>query len=200
MKRLNIYLDFKFNNFFNELLKDYEIKYNNINNLSHQGGEQNSGALIFINGDIKKYKAHLKQLSKEYLLITNAKNINEIGKCDITKIKTPISIVNIKNYIYKFLNNKVIHYEDIQLFDKKIINKKNKLSCNLTDIENNIFLYLIDLKECSKSNIKKDILKLNSKVETNSLDSHLTRIRKKLDNIKTRIKIQSKNDTLKIFS
>ena len=47
--------------------------------------------------------------------------------------------------------------------------------------------------------IKKNVLKLNSKVETNSLDSHLSRIRKKLDIIKTTIKIQSKNNELNNF-
>ena len=37
-----------------------------------------------------------------------------------------------------------------------------------------------------------------SDIESNSIDSHLTRIRKKLDKIETNLKIKSKNDYLSI--
>ena len=36
-------------------------------------------------------------------------------------------------------------------------------------------------------------------IQTNSLESHLTRIRKKFEKIKTRTKISTKNDVLSIF-
>ena len=61
-----------------------------------------------------------------------------------------------------------------------------------------IFLYLIKDENCNKIFIKENILNIKSSIETNSIDSHLTRIRKKLDKIDTKLKIQSKNDSLTI--
>ena len=70
----------------------------------------------------------------------------------------------------------------------------------LTDIECEILISLINKKSCDKDYIKTNILKIKTNIETNSLDSHLTRIRKKLEKIKTDVKIKSKNDVLSIFS
>ena len=53
-------------------------------------------------------------------------------------------------------------------------------------------------KETSKNFIKENILNIKSNIETNSLDSHLTRIRKKMNKIKSNVKIQTKNEKLLI--
>ena len=43
-----------------------------------------------------------------------------------------------------------------------------------------------------------NILNIKSNIETNSLESHLSRIRKKMNTIKTKVKIQTKNEKLLI--
>ena len=53
-------------------------------------------------------------------------------------------------------------------------------------------------KETSKTFIKENILKIKSNIETNSLESHLTRIRKKMNEIETVVKIQTRNEKLLI--
>ena len=57
---------------------------------------------------------------------------------------------------------------------------------------------LIREKETPKDFIKENILKIKSDIETNSLESHLTRIRKKMNKIKTIVKIQTKGEKLLI--
>ena len=49
-----------------------------------------------------------------------------------------------------------------------------------------------------KNFIKENILNIKSNIETNSLESHLSRIRKKMNTIKTKVKIQTKNEKLLI--
>jgi len=58
--------------------------------------------------------------------------------------------------------------------------------------------HLIRKKETSKNFIKENILNIKSNIETNSLESHLSRIRKKMNTIKTKVKIQTKNEKLLI--
>ena len=77
-------------------------------------------------------------------------------------------------------------------------NEKNNYFCYLTKLELEILSHLIIEKESTKKYIQEKILNIKSNIETNSLDSHLTRIRKKLTQINTSVKIQSKKEKLLI--
>ena len=68
----------------------------------------------------------------------------------------------------------------------------------LTEIESKILTYLITNKLCTKQYIKENILNIKSSIETNSVDTHLTRIRKKFDIINTTLIIKSKNNAVSI--
>ena len=57
-------------------------------------------------------------------------------------------------------------------------------------------MYLFNTELKSKQFIKLNILNIKRGIETNSLDSHLSRIRKKLNKIKSKILITSKNDQI----
>ena len=82
--------------------------------------------------------------------------------------------------------------------EEKLINLDNDNFCYLTKIELEILICLIRKKEISKNFIKENILNIRSNIETNSLESHLSRIRKKMSLIKTKVKIQTKNEKLLI--
>ena len=56
------------------------------------------------------------------------------------------------------------------------------------------------IKSPGISNSSEIILKIKSNVETNSLESHLTRIRKKMNEIEITAKILTKNEKLLITS
>ena len=100
--------------------------------------------------------------------------------------------------IENFLQNLKIQFHDIFIKNEKMTNFKNNSFCYLTKVELEILSYLIREKETSKNFIKENILNIKSDIETNSLESHLTRIRKKMNKVKTSIKIQTKSEKLLI--
>ena len=110
----------------------------------------------------------------------------------------PIPENNLKNKIENFLQNIKVRFHDISIENEKLTNLKNKSFCYLTKAELEILTFLVREKETTKNFIKENILKIKSNVETNSLESHLTRIRKKMNEIETIVKIQTKNDRLLI--
>ena len=64
----------------------------------------------------------------------------------------------------------------------------------LTDIENNILIKLIETKKFKKEKLKENILNISLEIETHSLDSHLSRIRKKFEKIQTSLNLKSKKN------
>ena len=114
-------------------------------------------------------------------------------------IKVPTSINQIKTITENFLENIQITFQDIVIDNEKMTNIKNKSFCYLTKLESEILSYLIIEKQSTKKYIQENILNIKSTIQTNSLDSHLTRIRKKMNKINTVIKIQSKNEKLLII-
>ena len=76
----------------------------------------------------------------------------------------------------------------------------NQIFCFLTKVELEILSYLVREKEASKNFIKENILNIKTNIETNSLESHLTRIRKKMNKVKTTVKIKTKSEKLLIVA
>ena len=103
-------------------------------------------------------------------------------------LNTPTSVNIIKNKIENFAQNLKIYFHDISINNEKLINLKNNSFCYLTKAELEILTCLVRERETSKKFIRENILKIKSNIETNSLESHLTRIRKKLNKIKLLLK------------
>ena len=134
---------------------------------------------------------------KDIFLITN----DELRKKNFKNfiyLKQPLSPSRLRDEINKFIDQNKFEFEDIIIYEKKIINNLTKNHTFLTDIEKEILVYLFKSKKCSKEFIKNNILKIKSTIETNSIDSHLTRIRKKLSKIKSNLIIKSKYDEVVI--
>ena len=70
-----------------------------------------------------------------------------------------------------------------------IVNKDNNKEIYITETEFNILKLLLTNKSVKKESIKKNILNLNIEIDTKSLDSHLSRIRKKIKNAGLKIEI-----------
>ena len=104
----------------------------------------------------------------------------------------PIKINDFEKILNKQINNPKISFNDILLDIRGlIINKNNNVKTYLTEAEQNILKFLISKQEVSKKELKKEILNLNPLVDTRSLESHLSRIRKKIKKIDSAIKIIS---------
>ena len=196
-KRINIFSNDIIKSFLSTLFSNYELMFIKLEDIVYN--VQNTQAnIIFISSDEELDLINFKNLSDNYLIITNLEK-NEINFNDNQKLmKTPVSINKIKSGIENFLQNSKLQFCDISIDNEKLTNLKNNSFCYLTKIELEILSYLIREKKTSKNFIKENILNIKSNIETNSLESHLTRIRKKMQKINTIVKIQTKSEKLLI--
>ena len=195
--KINIFSSNRIKKFLEETLFQYEINYKKIEHINYDS--QNSKLnIIILNNNKDIGLINLKNLHNNCLIISNTK----INKSDVNKntkiLKCPTSIDHMKNTIENFINNLKVSFHDISVENEKLTNLNNNSFCYLTKVEFEILSFLISEKETSKRIIKKNILNIKSNVETNSLESHLTRIRKKMNKVKTVVQIRSKNEKLLI--
>ena len=193
--KINIFLDTKIKLFLIDLFSDYELSFIDLNEI--QKFNENTGTnVIFINDKESTKLIDFKILNDNFLILSNLniKNLNISNQL----IKIPKSINNIKTIIENFIENLKIKFHDITIVNEKLTNINNNSFCYLTKLESEILTYLIIEKKSTKKHIQENILNIKGTIQTNSLDSHLTRIRKKMYKIKTSVKIQSKSEKLLI--
>lgn len=194
-KKINIYSNIKIRDFLNQLCNEYQITFFDLNEVEKLKDTTNTN-LIFLNNEKDLNLININNLKNEYLLCTSLKNFlpqnHKISKFLIT----PSTIAQIKNTMENFLENMKLQFHDISIFKEKITNINNNSFCYLTNIELNILTCLIKEKNITKNYIKQNILNIKTNLETNSIESHLTRIRKKMNKINTSLKIKSRNEKL----
>ena len=195
INKINIFSEISYTKFFEDLLPDFILNFYGLDEL-FSNVQSKEGGIIFLTNNYKK-KYDLKKLSKPHILLSDKKFfINH----NLVVLKTPIEPDRFKKEINNFLLMKTIEFCDIKIKDRIMTNISNKLSCTITDIEKNILIYLIDKKTCEKKYLKEKVLGIKREIITNSLESHLTRIRKKFDKIKTTVNVKTKNDLVQITS
>ena len=193
---INIYANRKIKSFLSELLSDYNLFLFDLDEF--QVLEKHMRPSIMILNNEEDFKImNLEKISGNYLIVSNIKNINFINKKN-NFIQTPLSISKIKTLIENFVENLKVYFHDIFIENEKLTNTKNNSFCYLTKVEVEILSYLICEKETNKDFIKENILNIKNSIQTNSLESHLTRIRKKMNQINTSVKIHSRRDRLLI--
>ena len=192
---VKIFSDLKFNNFFLQIFKNNIVELNDINDINKTKDRSNC-TIIFLSEEYNLNKNIIKKFDNNCLIISNNKNLIKADHNNVNIVTPPVSPNTIKNFFDKMLLNKILKFGDIEINEKVINNFNNDKSCFLTEIESQILTHLFEVKSCKRSFLKKNILNIRSNIETNSLDSHLTRIRKKLESIKTNVSVVSKNDVL----
>ena len=191
---LNIFCNNNIKNFLHSLLCDYELTIMKLDQIKDNIQASQANIIIISNNDTD-FRDYGK-LSDNCLTISNLKKLNFNNKSNI--LNSPLSINHLKNSIDQFVQNLKVQFHDLSLYNEKLVNLDNDDFCYLTKIELEILTYLIRKKETNKNFIKENILNIKSNIETNSLESHLSRIRKKMNTIKTKVKIQTKNEKLLI--
>ena len=195
---INFFSDIDDFYFLNQILPDYNIKYQKIIDINDNKNLLNDGIIYF---DEKINQTHIKfnEIKNKFIVYNFKNNTTYENNKNLLFLNSPITIESFRSNVKKFLEKTSIKFRHIELHDTKLINLKNNKSCLLTEIEKNIILTLIKDINSTKTYIKKNILNIKNDLETHSLESHLSRIRKKFEKIETSIKIQSKNDNLHIF-
>ena len=194
---LNIFCNNDIKSFLQSLLSEYESTIMKLDLIKENIHSTQANIIIINNNkdiDLIKYS----ELSDNCLIILSHKDLNLNLKNKSNILICPLSINHIKSKIKNFVQNLKVQFHDIFIYNEKLTNLDNDNFCYLTKIELEILSHLIKKKETSKSFIKENILNIKSNIETNSLESHLTRIRKKMKIVKTKVKIQAKNEKLLI--
>ena len=194
---LNIFCNNDIKSFLQSLLSEYELTILKLG-LIKDNIHSTQANIIIINSNKDTDLIKYSELSDNSLIILNYKDLNLDLKNKSNILICPLSINHLKSKIENFVQNLKVQFHDISIYNEKLTNLINNNFCYLTKIELEILSHLIKKKETSKSFIKENILNIKSNIETNSLESHLTRIRKKMNQIQTDIKIQSKNEKLLI--
>ena len=192
---LTIFTSDKIKNFLLNFFTDYHIvfmKFDEIQN-NFQNTQPNI-ILLFNEKDISLI--NFQNLNENYLVISNLKNKRLRFNKNIKLLNSPLSVNHFKSTIENFIQNLKIQFCDLLIDNEKLTNLKDNSFCYLTKIEMEILSYLLREKEASKNFIRENILNIKSNIETNSLESHLTRIRKKMNKINTAVKIRAKNERL----
>ena len=193
--RLNIFSDYKLKKFLTSLLSDYELFFMELKSINHDLVTTQAN-MIVLNNNVSNKLIDFKNLKDNCLILYSQKNINIKKTNGLNLLSCPLTIIEIKNRIRIFIQNLKLQFHELCIENEKLINLKNNYFCYLTKVELDIVSQLIKENETNKNFIKENILNIRGDIETNSLESHLTRIRKKMAKIKTKVKIQTKNDKL----
>ena len=193
--RLNIISNNKIKNFLISFFSEYKLTFTSIDQIDYKLLSAQLNIIFIINREEFNIIDYNK-INDNFLIISNLKNKNLYLNNKINYFSAPLSIISIKNKIENILNNQKITFHDIYIENEKIINRSDNSFCYLTKVELEILCFLIKEKEANKNFIKENILNIKSNIETNSLESHLTRIRKKLNKINTGVKLQTKSEKL----
>ena len=195
--RVNVFSNGYLNNLLSIILSQYELKLMDFASIDYNKNTTLIN-IIILNNNREADLINFDKLSDNYLIMSNLKIFNFKTKNNIKLLKTPISLNQIKNSIENFLQNLKIQFHDISIYNERLTNLNNNSFVYLTKVELEILTYLIREKVSSKDFIKENILNIKSNIETNSLESHLSRIRKKMNTVNTNVKIHTKSEKLLI--
>jgi len=122
---------------------------------------------------------------------------NNLNKKKYFKTKIFSGHTNINKFtdeVITFFESKSFIYKDIKIMREKVINEKISKEVFLTPSEKDILILLFEKKKIQKNFLLESVLKLRQDTETKTIESHLTRIRKKLVSINSQIEIISKDN------
>ena len=196
--KINNYSSSKLSLFLDQVFVNYEIQHKTLSDLNNLKSESDYN-LVFLTKHDANTNINLDGFDDSFTLITKNNLLTKIN-ANLDILISPIKPRSLITHVRERLAKKTKIFKNIQILEKKIINLSSGKQASLTEIEKEILSYIFKNKACYRFFIKENILKIKSNIETNSLDSHLTRIRKKLEAIKSDIKIITKDEKLILVS
>jgi len=192
--QLTIYCNCDNKEFFESVLPNFKLKFKKLDHINFNNSSTGN-ILFFCPKDLDANFINKFEGFKNILFILNKKtNLTENHRNSI--LEYPITISRMRDKVSKFFSDQKKFFIDIEIIDQRIFNINNKKFFFFTDKEKEIFQELINHKTVKRKYLEEHILKINFKVETRSLDSHLSRIRKKLQMIHSKIKIISRSENV----
>ena len=191
---ITIYCNYNNKEFFESVLPNFKLKFKKLDQ-NKPSISSTENILFFCPKDLDtSFINKFEEFKNIIFILDNKTNLIESHRHSI--LEYPITVSRFKDKVSKYFADQKKFFFDIEISDQKIINIDNNKFCFFTDIEKEIFQKLINYKTIKRKYLEKNILKINFKIETRSLDSHLSRIRKKLQTIKSKIKIISRSENV----
>ena len=182
-----IFSNFEIHNTSIEVIKKNNFKNKNILLIVNENFFEELGESLFVDNNVVIFFS--KQSSQKNNNFSNAKIF--YGHTNINKF-----IDEVTNY---FISRPII-FRCTEIRDDKIINIETGATAFLTTLEKDILLVLFKKTQIEKYYLLESVLKIRKDTETKTLESHLTRIRKKLFKINSQIEILSKDNKVFIVS
>ena len=193
---LDIYTNLNRTKILYDLFYDFNINIKKISEIINEINSNNC-ALVMLDKDNEVLSfSQIKQSRNKIFIID--KNNSDQYKSLQNIVEVNINISKLRSKIANLFSNQKYQYKDLKIIDSKIVNINNGVESTVTDLEKKILIKLFKKKSYSKKIFKEEILNIKNNIETNSLDSHLTRIRKKLKVIKSNVVLISKNEFILI--
>ncbi|MDC6447452.1 helix-turn-helix domain-containing protein [Alphaproteobacteria bacterium] len=166
----------------NDSLSDLNFKNNNVIFLADEKITQNISQSFFLNNNVLVF------------FNNKDKKLGEKKSNESNFFYTPIKIKQFTDTIKIYFFSKTIIYNDIKIVGEKIENINTGGSCTLTQLEKKILSEFFTQKKINRNYFLENIFKIKRDIRTKTIESHLTRIRKKLLSIKSGIQISLKDD------
>ena len=194
--KYSIFSEFKPDSLINFLDLD-KFKYIEFKNLI----KLNEKAVLFIGHEINELdllkSEDLKDLSENIVLIAPTKLKSTLSFKNLKNIYYPLHFIEFNKLVDNFFSQSDFIFKDLCLKKSNyLLNIENKKKTYLTETEFSILRLLIQEKITKKEKLRIDILEVKNSVETKSLESHLSRIRKKINEINSCVSISSPGNNL----
>ena len=197
-EKIYVYTKINFKNLIKKTLSDFEIFFLSDDDLQNLE-IKNSNIVFIVNKEIKiSDKSVFINNNIIYFFSKNIKKENSEKLEEVKFIYGPKKIFEFLDIVKASFFSNTYVYKDIKINNEKITNVKNNLSCNLTVLEKNILVQFFKIPKIKRKYFHENIFNLKKDVETKTIESHLTRIRKKLLKIESEIQISSKEDVFYI--
>ena len=188
----NIHLSILGSDRFSSILN--ELEFNNILNLSSQSNHNNKNILVKIlfveNLKVKEVKNYLLKNEPTILFLNHKDYVkkNNLSLLDFHVIlDLPIEILSFKEILniliikYNFFKKSKIIIKDYEIDSNERSITKQKIKIKLTEKELEIILLLNNNNGLNKSFLLKSIWKHRLDLDTHAFETHLHRLRKKIN-------------------
>ena len=199
MKEFYFYSERPIHKTIEEIFVDFEIQ-NISKEAIKKGNLTNKNILLIIkeNTSLELNEFLLKNNTVIFFLKKN--NFNKKKYFNTKVFYALTNIDKFKHEVITFFGSKPFLYKDIKISGEKIINSKNKKEAYLTRPEKEILILLFERKKIEKNFLLENVLNLRKDTKTKTLESHLTRIRKKLLSINSQLEIVLKENTVSLVT
>ena len=194
-KNIYVYCNPSLKDFFTNIFLDYKTTIFPINDFV-DSALKNKNILLILDDVIISNKNNPIYLQNNIVVFSlNKKNkVYESLHPNVNFLYGPLHIKKFLDFIKNCFMLSVITIKDVEIVGEKMINLNTKSSCSITTLEKKILLELFELTTMNRDYFLENVLGIKKNIETKTIESHLTRIRKKLLQINSTIQISSKED------